>query len=400
MSQTDDSNFLKDYKAPDFKLKQLDIDFSGEGTGYQKQTSIIGNIRFNYQSIKNNKHIQSRHNLFNYNHFNYNEAEEQNLFTNTFSTRLRNNYTRRAYFNKSVFFGINDFSSFSLNSNYINNAGLVQTNVFTQLIINPGISIGVGRVEFINYARKSEDISRMLQKSKIFKTELNPKQKTQLANKVAMIQNRRFFDTRLNRMYQIESIDSVLQSMNLVSDYSMKYFTELSDAFLYSFNKQRLSGDRLEFIINNRLHLDDLKNMTYAAISYELYLPTSYKIQHDFEGALVGAYTAKNNLSTDQTDVYVNYVYRFGFYPNTRTYISANIRGSKNILQPDYSFNTGLQLSYYISPKFRINLYGIYTKSEGSSFQSYSNILYNDFNIDENITDRYTFKIGLNYALF
>lgn len=400
MSQTNDANFLKHYKTPDFKLKQLDVNFSGEGSGYQAQTSVNSNLQFNYQSIKNNKRVQSRHNLFNYSLFNYNEKKDQSLFTNSFSTLLRNNYTRRTYFSKEIFFGINDFSSISLNSIHINNSGVVQNDLFTELKLSPGLSIGIGRVEYVNYARKSEDINRMLQKAKVLEINLSTEQKTELANKIAVIQNRRFFDTRLNRMYQLESIDSVLQNMNVITDYNMKYFSVLSDAFLYSFNRQRLSGDRVEFILNNRLHLDELKNITFAAISYELYLPTSYKVQHDFEGSLVGAYTAKDNLNSDQTDVYINYGYRFGFYPNTRTFISANFRGSKNILESDFSFNSGFELSYYISPKFRVYLNGSYTKSKGYSFQSYSNILYNDFNVNENFSDRYSFKIGLNYAIF
>jgi hypothetical protein len=399
MSQVDDSNFLKNYKAPDFKLRQLNVDFSGQGTGYENQTVIKGDLRFNYQSILNNQRVQSRHSLYNNNSFNYGEIKDQNFYTSTFITDIRNNYKRRNYINKKLFYGMSDRSSFSIRANYENNSGYIQDFVDTQLILNPGLSIGIGRVEFVNYARQSEDINRMFQKSTFSKTQLTSTQKTKLANKIAIIQNRRFFDTRLNRIYQIESIDSVLRDMNIVSDYGIRYFTALSDAFLYSFRNQRLSGDRFEFILSEKIHFNN-ENTTYAAISYELYLPSSYKVQHDFEGALIGSYTPKDNINPDETQIYVNYAYKFGFYPNTRTYMGAYIKGSKNLLKPDFSFSTGIDLSYYISPKLRVNLNGRFVMNEGSSYYSYSNILYTDFTLSQSIPSRYTFKIGLNYAIF
>jgi len=395
--QTDDSNFLKDYKAPDFKLKRFDIDFSSHGTGYQNQTSIKGNLRFNYQSILNNQSVQSRHNLYNHNQFNYSEVKDNSLYQNNFHTTIRNNYKRRNYITKKLFYGISDLSLISIQSNYKSDSGFIQDDIYTLLILNPGLSIGIGRVEFVNYARQSENITRMLQKSTFSTTKLSSIQKTELANKIATIQNRRFFDTRLNRIYQIESIDSVLRGMDIISDHGIRYFAELSDAFFYSFRKQRLSGNRIEFILNNKLHFNK-ENTTYAAISYELYLPLSYKVQHDFEGALIGSYTPKDN--SDNANIYLNYTYKFGFYPNTRTYIGANIGGSKNILKPDFSFNTGVQLSYYISPKFRVNLNGRFVMNEGSAYHSYSNILYNDFSIGQSIPKSYIFNIGVNYAIF
>jgi|GEM_PF-2187437 len=394
ISQTDSSNFLKNYKAPNFKLRQLDIDFSGQGTGYQNETAIKGDLRFNYQSILNNQSVQSRHNLYNNNVFNYREIKDESLYRNSFIADIRNNYKRRNYINKKLFYGISDLSSVSIYSNYLSDSGFVQDDVYTQLILNPGLSIGIGRVEFVNFARQSEDINRMLEKSTFSKTKLSTNQKTKLANKIAIIQNRRFFDTRLNRIYQIESIDSVLRDLDIISDYGIRYFAELSDAFFYSFRKQRLSGGRFEFILNNKLHFNN-KNTTYAALSYELYLPSSYKIQHDFEGTLIGSSTPN-----EETQIYINYAYKFGFYPNTRTYMEADISGSKNILKPDFSFNTGVKLSYYISPKFRVNLNGRFVMNKGSSYHLYSNVLYNDFTINQSTPKRYTFDIGLNYAIF
>ena len=399
MSQVDDANFLKDYKAPDFKLRQLNVDFSGQGTGYENQTGINGDLRFNYQSILNNQRAQSRHNLYSSNRFYYDEVKDASLYTNSFTADIRNRYKRRNYTNEKLFYGISDFSSFSIISKYSSDSGYVQDFVDTELILNPGLSIGIGRVEFVNYARQSEDINRMLEKSTFSKTKLTSSQKTKLANKIAIIQNRRFFDSRLNRIYQIESIDSVLRDMDIISNYGIQYFTELSDAFLYSFRNQRLSGDRFEFILSEKIRFNN-ENRTYAAISYELYLPSSYKVQHDFEGILIGSYTPKDNINPDETQIYVNYAYKFGFYPNTRTYLGAYINGSKNLLKTDFSFNTGVELSYYISPKFRVNLNGRFVRNEGKTYHIYSNILYNNFTFNQSIVNTYHFKIGLNYALF
>ncbi|MCG6190425.1 hypothetical protein K5G00_23585 [Maribellus maritimus] len=68
----------------------------------------------------------------------------------------------------------------------------------------------------------------------------------QLANQIAQLRNQRFFDSRLRRIYEIETLDSLINHLGLVNESDATYFTSLNDMWLYG-DEIRYSGTRFQF---------------------------------------------------------------------------------------------------------------------------------------------------------
>ena len=252
----------------------------------------------------------------------------------------------------------------------------------------------------------------MLLNSNLLRSPLTIEQKTVLSNKITQIENKRFLDARLGRIYQLEAIDSILKKMNILTANGMTYYSTLTDAYLYSHHVERYSGKQLELGIIEGLQfwssLDLTKPArfgTFGFLQFSSYLPKSYRIQHNFKSSIVVGYEKVQN-SFSVKEGYKSILtteYTFGYYPSTRTYLDLNIFGAADFTKLGTFAGAKLNLYYYVSPNFRFNMKAtVWTKSYNSILNNYYNALssYNFFEGGYSISENYSFQLGLSYSIF
>jgi len=279
-SQQDSTNFLRNYKAPDYEFKQLNINVSGKNyTNVDNLSVTNGEVILRYQKYVNTTKIQKLHTTNFQMLGSYYESKVNSIYKSGFLFYSSNRFKKRIFFNEKWFFGISDYSELFTSFDYQNSAGNEASGTQLNLELKPGFSIGHGRVEPIFHGRKVLDIEKLLLKSNIISSELSLEKRNVLSNTLAKIENKRYFDNRLMQIYQLEVIDSVLQSFGIISNTDIAYFTHLSDAYLFSHQSNRLSGKQIEFNLVHSLDLLPSSNIqTHGILSYAFYLPQSYSL--------------------------------------------------------------------------------------------------------------------------
>nr|WP_321358040.1 hypothetical protein [uncultured Draconibacterium sp.] len=296
------------------------------------------------------------------------------------------------------------------------------------IYFRPRINIGggFGRIEQISDARRAIYVIEDLYKKDKLNRLPEEAELIEIANKVAELRNQRFFDARLRHIYELESLDSLLNTMNLVSDNDIGFFTSLNDMWSYG-HESRHSGTRLQATVSGQLYyrLYKEKTETYdydyskiiikddnneydeiLRVNLELdsYKPIGLKWQR-YLSVYLYAFRYFNDLgdygtSNDNNNFNGNLSYGYNWYFNTRTSASFGVNG--NYSRTDYdddetnyydrnNFHTGISgsLNYYFSPRLK------------ASFQLSSN--YNWYqNSDSSYNRQFRFfsSASLNYAIF
>ncbi len=406
-------NFLKNYKAPDFKVKQLQFTSQGYGafgsTSENSETSLQG--RINYQYFSNSSRYQGT----------ISTTVSGNYGKRSLGVNLSNRlaligsfwHVGRLYHKRNRFFGLyGGVGSTNLWNQNLNNPIPFRLNQFGA---TPAVSYGFGRLEPVQYARNAMDIEKSLDKGGRLNREFTVVELNQLAKRLAEINNVRFYDFRLRRIEQFEEIDAVLSDFEIVSEKDMKYFAYLSDAYLYAQNQPRTSGMinevgvRSEFTVISITPIvepveplsPDIRIGTFGFYNFEWSIPQSYAIQHNFKaGANI---TLGNSL---QTGVYfptwLNSSYTFGLYPTTRTYMALTAEIGANFDKVEamgYGSSLNYEFQYYISPRVRFNADA--RLFAGENYRRHGFFLQSDFIQSQSESYlNYTFDIRFTYAIF
>lgn len=404
--QSDDSNFIRNYKAPDFKYRQLKLSIESKGNGFSLDSNEFFQLDFGntlgYYQISNKKNYQGQLNTGASFHVAYNGSQiSKNLGLATF---VNNTTSNRFYFNKLWYFGVHDRSLLGiLYSNPISDSISNESNY--TLTVKPAISIGYGRVEWVQFARQAMDIERSLEACDRLNHLMTETELKYLSDKIAQIRNRRYYDIRLGRIDQLQALDSLLSVEGLVNQTDIMYFTQLQDAYLYSYYTTRLSGYRHELGISQALDIansgTEENTMTIGFYTYSLYVPISYALQHDFEITLIGGYIENSDIITSQFAGWLDCSYKLGVYPNTRTYLGAEIKGGLNAHSSTTGYSTGLTLDgyYYLSPRVRFWAKGHCVFGENYYTHDFDHIaVVNSSKVPRGIT--YSFRAGFSYDIF
>ena len=158
--QTDDSNFLKDYKAPDFKYKRLTFRLSSWGEGVFNQNNEVNlNFLTHYKVAENSTKKQGTHSFGLNVYLDYSENKTLGIYESQHITHLSNRFDKKYFIKNNWFYGISDFSRLRI-SNMYRNDSLTSTHNNSTLTLNPSFSIGKGRLEPVKYARKALDIEK------------------------------------------------------------------------------------------------------------------------------------------------------------------------------------------------------------------------------------------------
>lgn len=469
-----DSFKLSDYKLPFIKRHELDFTFllNGEkgddvslhnnNNNISTNFSFYSNLKAEYEYLFNSKKNQREGNIFcslnssvtsNTRHLVQNSQNLSNssLLHNFNSyydpygyyVNLSTSNAMRAYLINNFFadflIKINSSYSDSYNSNNPSNYSSVEEfqsrSIQKQMDVNPKIGMGYGRIEPVQDARLSIYILEDLNNLHLLKREPRKDEIMQFAELISTIQNKRFFDSRIRKMEEIQAVDSFLQSKDLITYPNAKYFTSVNDNWSNSANPVRFSGCRVTVDIspelnynnsqNNRIVRDNttrelnakttrytfIDNYLMAVIGFSYYKPINnfwqYGSNVNFEYGFL--FTKSSGTSTNLGNVNYKEVraeirQSIGFYPNSRTSIVLSLDGTaNNTFDPSdrdydrkslltYTPYLNLSMNYYFSQKLRFQV-------NYSLFYSYykPDNIYN-FNKQEN--QRQLLRCSILYSLF
>ncbi|MFD1551899.1 hypothetical protein DNU06_01630 [Putridiphycobacter roseus] len=381
-----DKDFLRNYKAPDFKLKQLDLKFAAQGSSinsYGYKNNYFGeNTDLYYAQYSNSQKYQGNLSANFLSNINWSKGGgSEKTFTATsvyFSTQ------NRFYFKPKWFVGVHGFVN--ITHTYSNQTAVIPQSVFGGDLV-PLVSIGNGRLEPIQYARNAMDIEKLLSKGNRLSKSYSIGELTVIADKIAEINNVRYFDYRLRRIEQFEALDKTMQTVGGVSEFDITYFAYLADAYLYAKNFVRYSGFRQELGI---LPIGGFYKMNYD-------IPASYAVQHNFNANVLGADYYQNSLFTG-FDVAITGGYELGLYPTTRTNFNAGIQVGTSLVNQDFGATLYTNSYVYLSPRFRLSFEANINVGTGTVATD-MNYFFGPESVAPN-GHNFNGKVGLSYAIF
>jgi hypothetical protein len=449
---------LKSYKTTNYERSSLDLIFNlGENSNKttseqdyqlsQKQegSNLSANLDFNSTFSKilfTEKKIVEYGSTFSINEDYSNNWNQQ---TDSLTKYLRNinnfgDYQLSGFYNVDRYYSVSNKNYFKLggnlsvemthsfyetkNSQNVTNKSLGRPYYNSDLSFDLGH--GHGRIENVEDAVEALYILNDLSKSGLLSRSYTESDVKTLADKITLIKKERFFDERLYKQKSMKSLVSLLLDNNLIKSESVEVFNIIADYHYFAGIQTRPSGQKIEYFIVPELFLsggkvaDNEVNNSIAGrlgltVAYSYSRPISIKWQQNIN---VSA-NASNSIGVDQLINKENSDYNhkstttgfegeaiagysLGYFPNTRTYLSAglnaqyNYRHSKgedaeSLTQSNLSTALRLNGYYYLSERLRLsgsfnfNLHDSEYNSklnENNSYSSLSKYVSQGLNLD------------------
>lgn len=399
-----EKDFIKNYKAPDFKQKRLNFNLSSDGFSRpdaSEKLSFDHASNISYGQYSNTKRYQGSLYVGFRSITNYEKKDGNEFFFGRFASSI--NTINKFYVRENFFIGA--YGRFSTGISKNSATSLPNSAVHFSFVTNPIVSAGFGRLEPVRFARKAMDIEKSLKKGGRLKRDFTGDELTMLADRIAQINNVRFYDRRLRLIEQFEELDKTLTALDIITEKDISYFSYLSDAYLYAQNYNRFSGVINEFGISQSLVFSEEiitnTNMQRNALSYLFYnfqwsVPQSYAFQHDYRFYVISGIEKEGD-----NDVEVPFLtsasYSLGIHPNTRT--SFRLTSSLGLTHKyvfGVSAGVSSEFNYYISPRVRFNAKAGMTVGE-NYIRHEVFILPNHSSVSKHNMD---FELGFRYAIF
>ncbi|MBN2348467.1 MAG: hypothetical protein JXJ22_06510 [Bacteroidales bacterium] len=457
-SQSEIDFDLSKYKLPDLKRHQLDMNFNFSN-GFSKKNEnrydtvsidrknifINGLISPTYSFYKNSERYQSlqsvqfKINPRLYQNEGYSDESNSNYLTYNMIIHSENRFFVTNKFFLEMDLNLNSFIDHTKNST-IYDENIYNYNYYKrkynfindQINIETPVLAGIGRIEQIQDARLAVYILDDLLKANILDRTPTEGEILEFSALISTIKNERFFDSRNKKMYEIQQVDSFLQSRNLIKDPGAVYFTSVYDNWEYSSGPFRETGSRLsvglspgyDYIYesddykyffsnpdstseefwkhkNNEKFLGIIVNYIYSK-PIKLYWQLEFICNNKYilgdsetneavpDGSSI---MVESNISEIINQTFLN----LNYYPNSRTYYKFFIESSfiKSIIDYEeadrnqknqfYVLSLGTDFYYYISPRLKLksNL-RIYNKwGKRSYYDPTDHIDYNKINSNE-----------------
>lgn len=347
----------------------------------------------------------------------------------SFSSNMTVHSVNRSYFTKKQFIEYDLDLNESISKGRWGKDEYSHGHTRNDLRVSIPVYYGVGRIERVQDARLAIYILDDLFKTGRITRVPDNREILKFAHLISQTKNKRFFDSRIKRIWEIETIDAWLQSKNLIKTTDATYFTRLYDNWMYATGPVRESGRRFSIglIPEFRSSVDytfTLPDTTtshaktgYRKISgiirqerakpINLYWQTGHLFELTGFWGQTNAEQVKDANGYQQRSVGLTgkIQYTLGWFPNSRTNLnlSMNVEGFYNLKVPkpyiEGKYSTGyyldptieLRFHYYISPQLQLDLTyrgGYYFNGQKWStlvdpFSEHSSIfgLYQDFNL-------------------
>lgn len=452
---------LSRYKLPDLKRQQLDIqthlgttlnidDDHKEGRRVDRSMTTA-DFAATYRFYRNSRKYQGDQILRNSSSIYHNQYEDLEIpYPNaSYSSQRKSDDFRNLFdlqsYNRFYFSGLNfiEVSPFLFGKIY-NSKSSADHDQYKYNIkfrersaeVELPMYYGFGRIERVDDARQVLFILQDQQRFGRLNRIPSGDEIIALSQRASTIKNQRFFDSRIQRIAELQTMDEGLREMGLISNDDIVYYTSLSDIWEYGGNNIRYAGYRFNIGVtpsyavvreynfeeyDSGSNCDDLEvsrdettTNTYryflSSIKFEYQKPIKQKWQYwlttnGFIGPSEVINKTKNHLedTTAQTSLNLtNFTLRagtgLGFYPNTRTYATASFIGSYDYYKGTY-IDSGteqssksnvwemifsLQTYYYISPRLRLNARYSYNFSHLIGTNSLNNYNFSQSGINSN----------------
>jgi hypothetical protein len=453
---------LSKYKLPDIKTNRLDLNFSLNENGYKnfsqhsrldttetKHNYLKGSMNLSYYNFRNSEKYQGDF-LINASFIpeisktGRNELISKNGNINT-ALIIR---SKNIFFNQNMNFlevnpslsysSINDRDHQDISSNSFRDKNVAE--IATTISIP--VSVGHGRIEPIEDARLAIYIIEELSKAGKISDKPTDNVIIEMAKQISKIKRKRFLDSRIMKIKELQVIDSFLVANKIISSYDINYFSILNDQWDYASGPQRQSGfaisagfnDNLSFgkyyfetfhdtnvpsrsnSKTNNYKLGGFINLRYAK-PINLYWQTSATFETSYNIEFTSDPEEKDSeISSYSTNVFRTYLsYSLQFIPNSRTSIGFNVQGEYSNLKGDRTFlnidpvdfdiksnqlalSPGIELCYYISPQLRIQVNSSFYLQNFKSMEEFeSPFLDNEYNFNRN---EHYLSVNLIYSFF
>lgn len=250
------------------------------------------------------------------------------------------------------------------------------------------LGFGKGRIEMVQDAQMALYILNDLEQQGLINAPVDHQTINSFAQLITQINNRRIFDFRRKRIFELTQIDSFLRNKGITNSTDIRLFTTINDNWSYGYNPLRSAGSdwffRLipfyGFDINKNSNLPDysLQQSTNTfgvrpEIGYENYKPINLKWQRDLGASFSWSYdrhyftvkntnsgtTSKFKSSGDLMQSQLKLFYGLGYYPSNRSKVNGTLNLSGSIGEGAYSINPSIDFSadYFISYRTRLSAY-------------------------------------------
>lgn len=436
MGFSQDKSFdLSNYKFPDYKRHQLELNFNSNGrsdsyysaipstandsgTKYDRSNSSFDsrmNIGYQFENFTRKRIDQITSGLNGY--YQYYKSENSGEYSKRSEPQIGGFFqaSRKNYLTEDKVFleGITNlfFNHSDRKTTYSDNNTNTDRYKSGNLTLSVGMGIGIGRIERVNDLWQGYYILEKLNQQNSLDRELQEKDIFEFAQLISKLKNKRFFDARLRKIAELQALDSMMHQQGLINKSDISYFTTLNDYWSFPIYFDRKSGRELKFQLLPELIREYYKSNNTATDS-----PTKTnlvsKIQFDCSKQL-NLFWEKNvhidlintTLLTKNKDVPDSYPgnflgtntsFGYGYFPDSRTRLqfsgkysgfeSLYYEGENTTKNWMNNFSLNFEANYYISPQVQItcNVNGNYWFSEYNSSHGH-NINYN---------------LGLRYAIF
>ncbi len=398
---------LSKYALPDLKRSSLETYFN-LANSFDSQTENDQNIKLssfdsdwqiNYITYLNTAKYQRTSQLNSTFSNDWNKrkyVENSNYKSNFLNSRISYELTNRVYFDKNFFYETDASVYYNYLHHFSNeseNNQPEEENVNNQhlIMLNLPLKAGIGRIESVGDACQAIYIIDELAKVNRMTTDKTDQQIIEFASLISHLKNERYFDSRLKKIADIVSLDSFLVSKNYVLQSDASYFATLIDFWNYA-NFTRASGTRLSVALqpgyslsynkfDNNQYIEEKDVRAFilnAGLELKHEKPINFFWQNSIALNAYFGYINSKILNFSNSDI--NYVLpnlqlefsqSLGYFPNTRTnfnwsyslnYLQFLDKGNvdNNIFSTEgkiVNASTYLDFNYYISPKFRLNIY-------------------------------------------
>jgi len=431
----DKSFDLSKYKFPDYKRHELELNFNSSGVSDKHsydEPSNLGNgdfVRNDYSVyyFKSNFRVKYKYdylsrtridNLYSSlsGQYDFTKVSEPIKITKQIDPNFNWNFGgfRRYYLNEDKFFleAGSDFG-YTISESKKTIAGNVDTNnksnSFNALI---NLGVGIGRMEKVSDLWQAYYILEKLKGQNSLARELEEKDIFEFASFASKLKNKRFFDFRLQKIAELQALDSLLHKQGLINETDIMYFTTLNDYWSFAYFQDRESGKVLKFWLSpeySRYYQKSLGTSsqisTYTNLVSNLTFNCNKQLNLFWErhfNVLLSNETLIDKTSSNSGNYPENLFTSniglgYGYFPNTRTSISGSLgyQGYEIRYQQTMDdqvkqwLNTiylGLDGHYFVSPQIQIN---------ASIRFSYYDKIYNSINPTQT-----SYNLGIQYAIF
>ena len=381
---------LSTYQTSDYKRSSLDLNTQLRQGASDKSSLFDKQLDYKESQFPSTGQLQytwdyidfKRERIINYGssvdlYGSYWHTKKDSIISAITNNYSRSNFSVKGFYNYEKFYGsrlknswyINgdlNFAGRTDNTTTKNDSIIKKTSFSGDPLILSSIKIGHahGRMEHVSVASEAIYILDDLESSGLLTRALTDNDVVKLADKINELKQERFFDERLYRMKVMEELIGLLKENSLIEAESVKVFNIISDYYFMAGIQTRTSGKRLYYDLsikdtyfysnNKSARTFNYNNVDgYFNIGFQANKPISLKWQRNFSTNIRLSNLPILNAAAN---------YSIGYYPNTRTYLSAHTFTNLNYrdmtyqhYELNYTFGLSFNGYYYLSEKMRLS---------------------------------------------